>query len=71
MARPSDGYTTIMTTIAMYAMNVNTGAAKAGWDKVGFVGNLITDPNVLLVHNDSPTKRSTNLLRLVEQLKSR
>ncbi len=56
MARPSDGYTTIMTTIAMYAMNVNTGAAKAGWDKVGFVGNLITDPNVLLVHNDSPYK---------------
>ncbi|SDZ83169.1 Tripartite-type tricarboxylate transporter, receptor component TctC [Desulfuromusa kysingii] len=56
MARPSDGYTTIMTTIAMYAMNVNTGVAKAGWDKVGFVGNLITDPNVLLVHNDSPYK---------------
>lgn len=53
MAKPSDGYTTIMTTIAMYAMNVNTGAAKAGWDKVGFVGNLITDPNVLLVHKDS------------------
>jgi len=56
MARPSDGYTTIMTTIAMYAMNVNTGAAKAGWDEVGFVGNLITDPNVLLVHNNSPYK---------------
>ena len=56
MARPSDGYTTIMTTIAMYAMNVNTGTAKAGWDEVGFVGNLITDPNVLLVHNDSPYK---------------
>jgi len=56
MARPSDGYTTIMTTIAMYAMNVNTGVAKAGWDKVGFVGNLITDPNVLLVHKDSPYK---------------
>lgn len=56
MAKPSDGYTTIMTTIAMYAMNVNTGAAKAGWDQIGFVGNLITDPNVLLVHNDSPYK---------------
>lgn len=54
MARPSDGYTTIMTTIAMYAMNVNTGVAKAGWDEIGFVGNLITDPNVLLVHKDSP-----------------
>lgn len=56
MAKPSDGYTTIMTTIAMYAMNVNTGTAKAGWDKVGFVGNLITDPNVLLVHKESPYK---------------
>lgn len=56
LSKPSDGYTTIMTTIAMYAMNVNTGAAKAGWDEVGFVGNLITDPNVLLVHNDSPYK---------------
>ncbi len=54
MAKPSDGYTTIMTTIAMYAMNVNTGAAKAGWNEVGFIGNLITDPNVLLVHKDSP-----------------
>lgn len=54
MAQPSDGYTTIMTTIAMYAMNVNTGTAKAGWDEVGFVGNLITDPNVLLVHKESP-----------------
>ncbi|MCG8337799.1 MAG: tripartite tricarboxylate transporter substrate binding protein [Proteobacteria bacterium] len=56
MSRSADGYTTIMTTIAMYAMNVNTGTARAGWDKVGFVGNLITDPNVLLVHKDSPFK---------------
>lgn len=54
LSKPSDGYTTIMTTIAMHAMNVNTGKAKAGWDKIGFVGNLITDPNVLLVHKDSP-----------------
>lgn len=54
--KPDDGYTTIMTTIAMHAMNVNTGTAKVGWDKVGFVGNLITDPNVLLVNNDSPYK---------------
>ena len=53
---PADGYTTIMTTIAMHAMNVNTGTAKEGWDKIGFIGNLITDPNVLLVHNDSPYK---------------
>jgi tripartite-type tricarboxylate transporter receptor subunit TctC len=56
LSRPNDGYTTIMTTIAMYAMNVNTGAARAGWDQVGFIGNLISDPNVLLVHNDSPYK---------------
>lgn len=56
LSKPSDGYTTIMTTIAMHAMNVNTGTAKAGWDQVGFVGNLITDPNVLLVHKDSPYK---------------
>lgn len=54
LSKPSDGYTTIMTTIAMHAMNVNTGNTKAGWDAVGFVGNLITDPNVLLVHKDSP-----------------
>lgn len=54
LSKPADGYTTIMTTIAMHAMNVNTGAAKAGWDQVGFIGNLITDPNVLLVHKDSP-----------------
>ncbi|MFH0896304.1 MAG: tripartite tricarboxylate transporter substrate binding protein [Bacteroidota bacterium] len=53
MSRPSDGYTTIMTTISMYAMDVNSGTAKVGWDEVGFVGNLIVDPNVLLVHKDS------------------
>ena len=53
LSKPSDGYTTIMTTIAMHAMNVNTGTTEAGWDEVGFVGNLITDPNVLLVHKES------------------
>lgn len=54
MSKPADGYTTIMTTIAMQAMNINTGVSKIGWDKIGFVGNLITDPNVLLVHKDAP-----------------
>jgi len=56
MSRPADGYTTIMTTIAMQAMNVNTGVSKYDWKQIGFVGNLITDPNVLLVHKDSPYK---------------
>jgi len=54
LSRQDDGYTTTMTTIAMHAMNINTGTTKTGWDKVGFVGNLISDPNVLLVHKDSP-----------------
>jgi tripartite-type tricarboxylate transporter receptor subunit TctC len=54
ISKPADGYTTIMTTIAMQAMNINTGVSKYGWDEIGFVGNLITDPNVLLVHNESP-----------------
>jgi tripartite-type tricarboxylate transporter receptor subunit TctC len=53
---PSDGYTTIMTTISMHAINVNIGTLEQGWDEIGFVGNLITDPNVLLVHKDSPYK---------------
>jgi tripartite-type tricarboxylate transporter receptor subunit TctC len=56
MSKPSDGYTTIMTTIAMQAMNINTGVSKFNWKDVGFVGNLITDPNVLLVHKESPYK---------------
>lgn len=56
MSKPADGYTTIMTTIAMQAMNVNTGASKYNWEEIGFIGNLITDPNVLLVHKDSPYK---------------
>ena len=54
MSKPADGYTTIMTTIAMQAMNVNTGVSKFGWEDIGFVGNLITDPNVVLVHKESP-----------------
>lgn len=62
LSRPDDGYTTIMTTIAMYAMNVNTGTAKAGWDQVGFIGNLISDPNVLLVQKDSPYKTIQDFL---------
>jgi len=56
MSRPADGYTTIMTTIAMQAMNINTGVSKYSWKEIGFVGNLITDPNVLLVHKDSAYK---------------
>ena len=54
ISKPADGYTTIMTTIAMQAMNINTGVSKFKWDEIGFVGNLITDPNVVLVHKDSP-----------------
>lgn len=53
MSKPADGYTTIMTTIAMQAMNINTGVSRYTWDELGFVGNLITDPNMLLVHVDS------------------
>ena len=56
MSKPADGYTTIMTTISMHAMNINTGTAKQTWDDIGFIGNLITDPNVLLVNVDSPYK---------------
>lgn len=56
MSKPADGYTTIMTTIAMQAMNINTGGSKYDWNDIGFVGNLIADPNVLLVHKDSPHK---------------
>jgi tripartite-type tricarboxylate transporter receptor subunit TctC len=62
MSNPADGYTTIMTTIAMQAMNINTGVSKVGWDEIGFVGNLITDPNVLLVHNESPYKTIQDFL---------
>jgi tripartite-type tricarboxylate transporter receptor subunit TctC len=54
MSKPADGYTTIMTTIAMQAMNINVGTSKFGWKEIGFVGNLLSDPNVLLVHKDSP-----------------
>ncbi|MFH1982599.1 MAG: tripartite tricarboxylate transporter substrate binding protein [Pseudomonadota bacterium] len=56
MSKPADGYTTIMTTIAMEAMNINTGVSKTTWEDLGFVGNLITDPNLLLVHVESPYK---------------
>lgn len=54
ISKPADGYTTIMTTIAMQAMNINTGVSKFKWDEIGFIGNLITDPNVILVHKESP-----------------
>lgn len=63
MGKPADGYTTIMTTIAMQAMNINTGVSKATWDEIGFIGNLITDPNVLLVHKDSPYQTIADFLK--------
>jgi len=63
MSKPADGYTTIMTTIAMQAMNINTGVSKYSWKEIGFVGNLITDPNVLLVHKDSPYKTIQDFIK--------
>ncbi len=62
MSQPSNGYTTIMTTIAMQAMNINTGASKYEWKQIGFIGNLIADPNVILVHKDSPWKTINDLI---------
>ncbi len=56
MASPSDGYTIIVTSILMHAMAVADNEANAklcGWDKVAFVGNVIADPDVLLVNNES------------------
>lgn len=62
VSKPADGYTTIMTTIAMQAMNINTGISKFTWDQIGFVGNLITDPNVLLVNVESKYKTIEDFL---------
>jgi len=62
MSKPADGYTTIMTTIAMQAMNIKVGKSKFGWKEIGFVGNLLSDPNVLLVHKDSPYKNIADFL---------
>ena len=56
MARPADGYTVLMTEISMHAMHINMGVVLDGWQNIGFIGNLITDPNVLLVNIDSPYK---------------
>ncbi|MBE0558253.1 MAG: tripartite tricarboxylate transporter substrate binding protein [Proteobacteria bacterium] len=56
MSKPADGYTTIITAISMQAMNINTGGSKVGWKDLAFIGNLINDPDVLLVHKDSPWK---------------
>jgi tripartite-type tricarboxylate transporter receptor subunit TctC len=62
MTKPSDGYTTIMTTIAMQAMNINLGLSKYNWEDIGFVGNLLADPNVVLVHKDSPWKTISDFI---------
>ncbi|MBW1973831.1 MAG: tripartite tricarboxylate transporter substrate binding protein [Deltaproteobacteria bacterium] len=63
MSKPSDGYTTIITTIAMQAMNINTGVSKFTWKDIGFIGNLIVDPNVVLVHKDSPWKTINDFIK--------
>ncbi|MCD6471617.1 tripartite tricarboxylate transporter substrate binding protein [Candidatus Aerophobetes bacterium] len=63
MNNPSDGYTIIMTTIAMQAMNINVGISKFSWDQIGFIGNLIVDPNVILVHKDSPWETINDFIK--------
>ena len=63
MGKPSDGYTTIMTSISVQAMNINSGQSKWGWDQIGFIGNLLTDANVVLVHNDSPWKTINDFIK--------
>ncbi len=62
MTNPADGYTTIITTIAMQAMNINLGLSKYDWKEIGFIGNLIVDPDVVLVHKDSPWKTMNDFI---------
>jgi tripartite-type tricarboxylate transporter receptor subunit TctC len=62
MSKPSDGYTTIMTTISMQAISINIGESKWDWNQIGFIGNLITDPDVILVHKDAPWKTINDLI---------
>ncbi|WP_022849631.1 Bug family tripartite tricarboxylate transporter substrate binding protein [Limisalsivibrio acetivorans] len=52
-AKP-DGYTTIMMTISMQAMVVKYGKPAADFNDIGFVGNVISDPDCVLIHKDSP-----------------
>ncbi|RJQ55119.1 MAG: tripartite tricarboxylate transporter substrate binding protein [Desulfobacteraceae bacterium] len=56
LSKPGDGYTTITTAISMQAMNINVGDAKMAWKDIAFVGNLISDPNLILVHKEAPWK---------------
>jgi len=69
MSKPSDGYTTIITTIAMQSMNINTGASKYNWEQIGFIGNLLADPNVVLVHKDSPWKTINDFIEAGKKAK--
>ncbi len=69
---PADGYTIIMTSILMHAMAVATSEANnkmCGWDKVAFVGNVVADPDVLMVHKDSQWKNAKDWMEYAKKSK--
>jgi tripartite-type tricarboxylate transporter receptor subunit TctC len=70
MNLPADGYTVLVTSILMHGMAVATSEENekmCGWDKVAFVGNVIADPDVLMVHKDSQWKHAKDWIEYAKK----
>jgi len=50
----TDGYATSITSISMLYLAIEIQKPKFGWKDLAFIGNLITDPNMIMVQKDSP-----------------
>lgn len=51
---PPDGHTIAICSITQVAPMIYTNNPKFGWDDLAFIGNLISEPDILIVHKDSP-----------------
>jgi tripartite-type tricarboxylate transporter receptor subunit TctC len=62
MVTATDGYTTSITTISMLDLALRLQKAPFTWDDLIFIGNLATDPNMLMVHKDAPWKTAREFI---------
>lgn len=64
---PPDGYTTALCSITQVAPMLHLQDPDFDWDDIGFVGNLITEPDIILVHRDSDINNMEDFMKKAEE----
>lgn len=70
MVATPDGYTTSITTISMLWLALEIQKPQFSWDEIAFIGNLATDPNMLMVHKDAPWKTAREFIAAGKKAKT-